>query len=175
MLSRAQQILLKTAQRAAAVGDDEYRDTLQQFCGVRSSTDPALGDDTLDVMMAYFEAIHWRGVDAGLLQPSCKATAPFRQRGYWSAKNPAGNTSRDRFTGAQLSIEIQTAEDALHRLGFSLAYVAAIRKRVLQGRATPPRLRAYLHALEKTRAARQRQQSPAVSAVLESPPSDPAW
>ena len=70
MLSRPQQILLKRAQREAGLSDDEYRDALQTVTGCRSSTAPALTDRHLDKVLAYFEAIHWRNVDAGELQPS---------------------------------------------------------------------------------------------------------
>lgn len=175
MLSRAQQILLKTAQRDAGLDDAEYRATLQRFFGVRSSTDPALGDDALDVMLAYLEAVYWRGVDSGAVQPSCKPAAPFRQRGYWAAKNPAANTSRDRYEGAGLQADIQEAEAALHRLGCSPAYIAAIRDKVCRGRFTPPQQRAFRAALQRTLAARQGKRLQAVP-VKSSPPSeDPQW
>jgi hypothetical protein len=48
----------------------------------RTSKDPNLTDRDLDKLLAYFEAIHWRAVDAHTLQPSCRADAVFRQRGY---------------------------------------------------------------------------------------------
>lgn len=69
MLSRPQQILLKRAQRQAGVDDAEYRDTLESLCGVRSSTDERMGDEHLDVMLSYLEAIYWRTVKSGALQP----------------------------------------------------------------------------------------------------------
>ena len=75
MLSRRQQILLKRAQREAALDDAEYRDALATVSGCRSSKDPEFTDRHLDVALAYFEAIHWRKADAGLLPPSCKAAA----------------------------------------------------------------------------------------------------
>jgi len=88
MLSRPQQILLKRAQREAGLPDDEYRDALQTVTGCRSSKDPQLTDRHLDLLLGYFEAIHWRKVDAGQhvfageLQPPCRPNAVFRQRGF---------------------------------------------------------------------------------------------
>ena len=88
MLSRRQQILLKRAQREAGLSDNDYRDALQTVAGCRSSTSPVLTDRHMDKVLAYFEAIHWRAVDAGKLQPSCSATAVFRQ-GYYAG--PGGD------------------------------------------------------------------------------------
>ncbi|MBE0541611.1 MAG: hypothetical protein IH623_09510, partial [Verrucomicrobia bacterium] len=44
MLSRAQQILLKRAQREAALDDAEYRDALATVSGCRSSKDMEFTD-----------------------------------------------------------------------------------------------------------------------------------
>ena len=90
MLSRAQQILLKRAQREAGLLDGDYREALQTVAGCQSSKDADLTDRHLDKLLAYFEAIYWRAVNAGQLQPCCKTTAVFRQPGYWAAKNTAG-------------------------------------------------------------------------------------
>jgi hypothetical protein len=81
MLSRAQQILLKRAQREAGLQDDEYRDALEVVTGCRSSTDRDFTDRHLDLCLSYFEAIFWRKVDAGELHTPCSAAAIFRQRG----------------------------------------------------------------------------------------------
>jgi hypothetical protein len=69
-------------------------------------------------VLSYFEAIHWRAVDAGTLQPSCSATAVFRRRGYWAAKNTRQETSRDRFTDLNLGQSIADIECELAALGF---------------------------------------------------------
>src|SRR5208283_660769 len=102
MLSRAQQILLKRAQREAALADGEYREALETVAGCRSSKDSPLTDGHLDSLLGYFEAIHWRKVDAGDLQRSCRPDAVFRQRGHWAAKNTRQETSRDRFINLNL-------------------------------------------------------------------------
>lgn len=44
MLSRAQQILLKRAQREAGLSDDDYRDALETIAGCRTSKSPTLID-----------------------------------------------------------------------------------------------------------------------------------
>src|SRR5258706_9848301 len=98
MISRAQQILVKRAQREAGLAEDEYRDALEAVSGCRSTKDAHLTDRHVDLALAYFEEIYWRGVDSGALQPPCKPDAVFRKRGFWAAKNPAGNTSRDRYS-----------------------------------------------------------------------------
>ena len=75
VLSRSQNILIKRAQREAALDDEEYREALQAVCGCRSSTDGKMTDRHVDLVLAYFEAIYWRGVDAGRAavarQPDC--------------------------------------------------------------------------------------------------------
>jgi hypothetical protein len=156
MLSRPQQILLKRAQREAGLPDDDYRDALETIAGCRSSTSPALTDRHLDTLLAYFEAIHWRGVDAGTLQPSCSATAVFRQRGYWAAKNTRQETSRDRFTGENLGQAIADLEDRLAALGCGKGYCAAIRANVCKGREDARALHLYRAALERTLKAKAR-------------------
>jgi hypothetical protein len=162
MLSAAQIKTLKMAQRQAGIGDDEYREHLGRF-GVASSKDPALGDDALDAILSLFEAIYWRGVKEGRLQAPCTGREIFRQEGYWAAKNPSGNTSRDRYTGTGLQAEIERTESSLYQSGCGLSYVAAIRNRVCRGLYTPPQQRAFLAALQRTLAARQRKHSSTAS------------
>ena len=116
MLSRHQQILLKRAQREAALDDAEYREALETVSGCRTSKDARLTDRHLDIAMAYLEAIHWQKVDRHELQPSCKPDAVFRQRGYWAGKNTRQETSRDRYNGMNLEGEIRALESSLQRL-----------------------------------------------------------
>lgn len=147
MISRAQQILLKRAQREAALDDADYRDALETVSGCRSSTDARMTDRHVDLALAYFEAIHWRAVDSSALNPSCKPDAIFRQRGYWAAKNTRGNTSRYRYAAGNISREIAHTETALARLGFGPAYCAGIRAKVAGSGAMD------VHALHKYQAA----------------------
>lgn len=174
MLSTAQIKTLKMAQRQAGIGDEEYRGHLLEFFGVTTSKAPDLGDDAWDVLLSFFEAIYWRGVKAGVLQRPCKGNEVFRVEGYWAAKNPSGNTSRDRYTGENLQTEIEELEAALYRLGCSLSYVTAIRNRVCQGRYTPPQQRSYSTALQRTLTARLRKQPQPVP-VPASLSEDPSW
>ena len=157
MLSRRQQIILKRAQREAGLPDDDYRDALEMIAGCRSSTAPALTDRHLDKLLAYLEAIYWRALDAGQLQPSRSATAVFRQRGYWQAKNTPQETSRDRFTGVNLCEEIAALESKLTALGFGEGYCAGIRRKVTSGRTDAHALHLYRVALERTLHAKTRQ------------------
>jgi len=160
MLSRAQQILLKRAQREAGLSDSDYREALQTVAGCQSSKDAALTDRHLDKLLAYFEAIYWRAVDAGQLQPCGKATAVFRQPGYWADKNTAGETSRDRFNERNQGCEIAALEAELARLGYGPGYCSAIRKTVCNGRSDPHALHLYRAALERTVKAKNRQTEP---------------
>ena len=150
MLSRAQQILLKRAQREAGLSDADYRDALFAVTGYRSSTAPALTDRHLDALLSYFEAILWLAVDKGTLQPSCSASAIFRQRGYWAAKNTRQETSRDRFTGLNLSREVSALERQLQTLGFGSEYCASIRQKSTHGRNDARGLHLYRAALART-------------------------
>ena len=155
MISRAQQILIKQAQREAGLADDEYRDALEAVSGCRSTKDRRLTDRHVDLTLAYFEAIYWRGIDAGTLQPSCKTDAVFRQRGFWAAKNPGENTSRDRYSHFGTNSEIDRLEQELSSLGFTPAYRDAIRRNVTQGRSDLRSLHAYKAALKRTIAAKR--------------------
>ena len=62
--------------------------------------------------------IYWRGVDSGALQPPCKATSPFRKRGYWADKNRRDNTSCDHYIAQQMAAQIMACEDRLAALGY---------------------------------------------------------
>jgi len=153
MISRAQQILLKRAQAEAALDDADYRQAISVVSGMsdcRSSTDARLTDRHVDNLLSYFEAIHWRAVDAGALQPSCKPNAVFKQPGYWSAKNPGGNTSRDRFGARNLQPKVTALENELTELGFGFSYLLAI-----QNHIQPFSLAKYLGALTRTVAAKR--------------------
>lgn len=155
MLTRPQQILLKRAQREAGLDDKDYRDALETVSGFRSSTDPGMTDRHLDVVLAYFEAIHWSAVDHGQLQPSCRPDAVFRQRGYWARKNTRQETSRDRYTGSNLSRDIAELEAALCNLGFGGNYCAMIRAKATQGCTGARADHSYKAALERTLRSKQ--------------------
>jgi hypothetical protein len=157
MLSRAQQVLLKRAQREAALPDAEYRDALETVSGCRSSKDASLTDRHLDIALAYLEAIHWQKVDRGELPPPCKPNAAFRQRGYWAAKNSHQETSRDRYKGTNLDGEVRALESSLQRLGYGPGYCAAIREKVAQGRTDPHAQHLYRTALRRTITAKAKQ------------------
>ncbi len=132
------------------MSDDDYRDAMETVAGCRTSKDSKLADRDLDKLLAYFEAIHWRAVDAAALQPSCKPDAVFRQRGYWAQKNTSAVTSRDRFNGRNQGGDISALEAELAKLGFGAAYVAAIRANVCKGRADAHALHLYQAALART-------------------------
>lgn len=150
MLSNRQKALLKRAQRQAGLSDDEYREALALVTGFRTSTDPAITDRHLDKLIAYFEAIYWRGVDAGSLQPPGRTTAVFQRRGYWASKNTSQETSRDRFNGRNQAAEIGALEASMADLGFGAVYCAAIRRNVCQGRDDAHALHLYEAALQRT-------------------------
>jgi hypothetical protein len=150
MLSNAQKSLLKRAQRQAGLSDAEYRDALELIAGCRSSTSPALTDRHLDKLLAYFEAIYFRGLDAGKLQASCSGNAAFRQRGYWAAKNTNHETSRDRFNESNLGRSVADLERELNALGFGPGYCASIRRKATSGRDDAHALHLYRTALERT-------------------------
>ncbi len=157
MLSRPQQVILKRAQREAGLADEEYRDALQMIAGCRTSTAPVMTDRHLDKLLAYLEAIHWRGVDAGTLQRSSSPTAVFRQRGYWAAKNTLTETSRDRYNHLNLGKEIADLERQLAALGFGKLYCDGIRSNTAKGRDGAHALHLYRAALKRTLSAKARQ------------------
>lgn len=166
MISRAQQILVKRAQREAALEDGEYRDALQVTTGCRSTTDPAMTDRGIDLILAYMEAIVWRKVDQGELQAPCSPGAVFRQRGYWAAKNPRQNTSRERFNKSTIGANIESLESALNSLGFGAGYCAGIRVRVTKGRNDSHAEFLYRAALQRTLAAKEKKASTKISDAL---------
>jgi hypothetical protein len=151
-LTNPQKALLKQAQRQALIGDEEYRDALEivtHLPGCRSSTDSRMMDGHLDALMAFFEAVYWRSVDAGTAAAPVSVKQPFRQRGYWASKNRKGDTSRDRFAGADLEHRIKGLQADLALLGYGLGYCAAILR--ASGPGWP-----YAAALKRTLAAKQR-------------------
>lgn len=154
MLTQPQIWKLKAAQKQAGIDDEEYRAALQQLCGVTTSKDAGLGNEHWDMLMSYFEAIYWRGVDAGCLPLPCKDTAPFQKRGYWASKNTRTETSRDRHNQAHVLASITQAENDLAAIGCGPAYVDAIRTKVTRGQDTPAALFRYLGALQRTYTAR---------------------
>jgi hypothetical protein len=164
MLSRAQQILVKRAQREVGLSDAEYREALEAVSGCRSSTDARLTDRQCDLVLSYFEAIYWRRADAGELQEACKPNAVFRQRRYWAQKNTRQESSRDRYAATAVAQVIAQLESALGELGFGAAYCASVRATVTEGRTDPRSLHAYKAALQRTLRAKQRQFSEPVSA-----------
>src|SRR5438132_837529 len=100
MISRRQQILLKRAQKEAGLDDAEYREIIEQVSGLpgcNSSKDARLSDEHMDKLLSYFEAIFWRRVGLGQLQPPCKPDAVFRQPRFWATKNTRAENSRDRY------------------------------------------------------------------------------
>jgi len=150
MLSNPQKALLKRAQRQAGLNDDDYREALELISGCNSSTDPRMGDEHLDALLAYLEAIYWRSVDSGALQPPKSDREPFVKPGFWAERNNRGSTSRDRYSRSSLVSVIQSLEAELAGLGFGEGYCAAIKKRVIQGAETLRSLHAYRAALERT-------------------------
>lgn len=161
MLSNAQKQLLKRAQREAGLSDEDYRDALELVAGCRSSTSPDFTDRHLDKCLAYFEAIYWRGIDAGTLQPAGSRRAVFQQRGYWAAKNTPRETSRDRFNQSNLGQSIADLEGKLASLGFGSGYCAAIREKATHGRNDAHALHLYRTALQRTLTAKTRREKPA--------------
>ena len=148
MLTRAQQILIKRAQAQAGLDDAEYRTSVATVSGMEdctSSKDARLTDAHVDNLLSYFEAIFWRRVDSGELQPTCKPDAVFRQRGYWAGKNQRGHTSRDRYVDASLQGDVKQLESDLTSLGYGFAYLQAI-----QNRIRPFSLVKYRSALVRT-------------------------
>jgi len=156
MLSNPQKALLKRAQREAELCDMEYREALQLVTGCDTSTDPRIGDEQLDTLLAYFEAICWRKADAGQLKPACKPREIFRQRGFWAGRNKRGDNSRDRFSHSRLSASIESLEAELVGLGCGPEYCAAIRKRVTRGASDVRALHHYRAALTKTLRSKQK-------------------
>jgi hypothetical protein len=127
MLTNAQKALLKSAQRACGMADEEYRETLERYSGARSSTDGRVTDEHLDLLLKLMEGIYWLRVDSGTLQRGCKGNAIFRKRGYWASKNPANNTSRDRWAQEHWRGQLDELEAELRAEGYGENYFRAIR------------------------------------------------
>lgn len=158
MLTNEQKGLCKRAQKEAALPDNEYRDAIALVSGMRdctSSKDARLTDDHMDSLMSYFEAIFWRKVDAGQLQPVFKPNAVFRQRDFWKNKNRRGNTSRDRFTHDALTQDIADLEGKLMQHGCGLSYFQGIQNNMKRG-GKAFNLVNYRGALKRTLEAKER-------------------
>lgn len=159
-LSNAQKALLKTAQRDAAIADDEYREAIATVTGMpdcRSSTDPRLTDEHCDKLLKWFEAIFWSVGDE--VTSRHHPSRVFRTRNFWRDRNPrAGQSSRDRYTESELQTERQHLEDALLALGYGFKYFAAI-----QSRIDPFSIRAYIAALRRTLASKQKKKHAAAT------------
>lgn len=152
MLTNPQKALLKRAQRQAGVADEDYRETLAHVSGftdLTSSTDPRLTDDHFDRLLAFFETIYRRGVDAGTL-PLPRRGDVLAVRGYWAAKNKRGQTSRDRYADTALQARIRAAETALKYAGKGPAYCDAIRRKTGDGWPYLGALQRTLKAMRKT-------------------------
>ena len=178
MFIRAQQILLKRAQREAALDDGDYREALEAATGLpgcRSSKDPRLTDSHLDTLLAYFEAVYWRSVDLGRLQPPCRRDAVFRQRRFWALKNTRTENSRDRFASRQVEGEIRSLEEQLSKMGFGAGYYAAIRTATIGGRQDVRSLNIYRAALERTIAAKARKTTATESEAPNETADRPDW
>lgn len=153
MLSRAQIILIKQAQREAGLEDGDYREAIATVSGIadcRSAKDGRLTDEHFDGLMSYFEAIYWRAADAPRSAGGATRRV-FRAKGYWANRNRKGNTSRDRFTEKQLMEEVLAVENRLMGLGCTIPYLQGI-----QNRIRPFSLVGYLGALRRTERAKCR-------------------
>lgn len=154
MLTRPQIILIKRAQREAGLDDAAYRAALRDelHLGVSSSKDPALGQKEFDLIMAYFEAIYWKGSAIVPIanERVSREKSVFRQRGYWAGKNFGGETSRERHRARPVADEIATIERELADLGFGAAYCQKIRDRVTRGIAGARAMQKYCAAIART-------------------------
>jgi len=148
MLTNDQKALIKRAQREAQINDEEYRQILFEDLGfgVHSSTDPKLGDRHFDKILAYFEAIYWRKLQAGEITARSPKTV-FQCPGYWASKNSLTSNSRERYAQRGIETEIHRLEAALRQLGCHDAYLRAIQRNTGPGWA-------YRAALARTLAAR---------------------
>lgn len=156
MLTNEQKSLLKRAQRQADLPDADYREALQVIAGVSSSTDPRMGDEHLDKLMKYFEAIYWRKVETGDLTHKPGKWEPFLKRDYWKLKNTPQQSSRDRFTGRNLAQQIADLETAMADLGFNAYYCAKIKANVTSRGSTADASWKYKAALERTLASKRK-------------------
>jgi len=130
MLSNPQKSLVKRAQRQAAVPEEDYRDMWRVVTGwmdCDTSTDPRLGDVHMDRMMGYLEAIYWRRVQEGTLQPVSKPNAPFLKEGFWKNRNKAQSTSRDRYQKQRITESVHDLERRLLAAGYPPQKISAIK------------------------------------------------
>jgi hypothetical protein len=152
MLSNDQKAIIKRAQRECLIDDDEYRDILHTELGfgVRSSTDPRLGDRHFDRILAYFEAIYWRKITEG--QAQRVPNSVFSRPGYWASKNTVKSNSRERYAQRGLQAEIARLETQLYHVGVHPNYLNGIARKTGHGTWN------YKAALARTLAAKMRQQ-----------------
>lgn len=146
-LSRDQIIFLKRAQAEAGLSDEDYRDAIAVVSGMadcRSSKDTRLTDEHWDGLLSYFEAIYWHS-------HSEPGPHVFKEREFWRNRNRKGETSRDRFNEKGLQAEILQVEARLAVLGYGHQYCQAI-----QNRMRPCSLWAYLAALKRTVASKEK-------------------
>lgn len=148
-LTREQIVMVKRAQREAGIGDEEYRATLESLTGCTSSKDARLSNRQFDVILAYFEAIAWRGRDRGEL-PAPGRTGVFLRRGYWAGKNTAAQNSRDRYVRHEFQGDIKALEERLQGLGCSPSYLGAIRTKTRTVTAYRAALTRTLRSREET-------------------------
>ena len=92
----------------------------------------------------------WRKVDSGLLQPSGKANAIFRERNFWKTRNTRNETSRDRYTNRSLEDQIAELESQFAALGYGPNYCAQIYHRATSGRDGVRALHSYINAMKRT-------------------------
>jgi hypothetical protein len=155
-LTNAQKSLLKQAQRAAFIGDDDYRATISAVTRLEdctSSTDPRLMEQDLDTLLKWFEDFFWGEVDGGRLPAPRPKGHVFSVRGYWKRKNPKdGPNSRDRHAEGNLQSRCQWLESQLHKLGCDAHYLGKIYANT--GGGWP-----YIKALERTLKSKQRAES----------------
>jgi len=156
-LSRAQQILLKRAQAEAALPDTDYRMALSDATGLANcatSKDSRLTDEHLDVLLAYFESIYWRKVDAGQPRGRVGINGVFRQPNYWRNRNRRGQSSRDRYVAHEVTAQISAVETELGKFGCGLAYFQSIQNNMRGGSGHLDPVK-YLAALKRTLVAKR--------------------
>jgi len=152
-LTRPQIIHIQRARREARIDDADYALQLQivsGFADMTSSKDRRLTDEHFDAFMSFAEAIYWREVDNGEIDPLPPLKSVFAERGYWQGKNKIANNSRDRFAADRLKVQIANAEVVLQKFGKPRIYLDTICKRTGGGWAYLQALTRTLAALKKT-------------------------
>jgi len=151
-LSKSQKAFVHMAKAACALEDAEYREIWATlFPGITSSADKALGDEHFDKFMKYTEAIYWQMRREGKAY-SCKV---FSRPHYWTEKNEAGNTSRDRHALEVVQGHCQELERELLGMGFRHSYCNAISRRVLGANPQVNDWYKYRNALSRTIASKR--------------------